>query len=117
MSKVTLCHIAPVLFLYRPSYGRCVLAEPTFSSPASTTRKLAEHMSVWMPKHLDDVCVFESKLIHMLSSCLQVRQTTQKAGREKMWSVILLPVYWPQHFQTVDQELSPNIRNASAQRG
>lgn len=59
-----------------------LLAEPMFSSPASTARKLA----VRRDAQTHDVCTFESQSIYMLCSCLQVRHTTQKAGRERMWS-------------------------------
>ena len=67
-----------------------VLSDPAFSlpsQPASTTRKLAEHLSVWIPEHLEEARAFETELTRLLSECLKVgRARTQRAKRERMWS-------------------------------
>ena len=68
---------------------RSVLEDPTFaipSRPASSTREVAEYLSSWMPEHSDVVRTFEAKLICLLSSCINVQQSSLKASHEKMWS-------------------------------
>ena len=57
------------------------------SSPASHVRKTAECVSKWIPNHQDEVSSFEKKLTASLSSCMQVRQSSQKIRRERMWSL------------------------------
>ena len=75
-----------------------VVKDPNFaisSRPASSTCKLAEHLSLWIPEHQDVACTFKIKMIDSLSNCLKVRQSTQKANRE-MWSAYHTNIYMPQ---------------------
>ena len=66
-----------------------VLADNTFSlpsGPASCARKIAESISMWIPDHLEGTTTFEKKLTASLTTCLQVRHSSQKVRRERMWS-------------------------------
>ena len=68
---------------------RAVLADNTFSlpsGPASCAHKIAESISMWIPDHLEGATTFEKKLTASLTTCLQVRHSSQKVRRERMWS-------------------------------
>lgn len=66
-----------------------VLEDPTFeipSGPAASSRKLAEYLTSWIPKHRDIAATFEAKMVSLLTSCMNRQHRTQKVQREKMWS-------------------------------
>ncbi len=66
-----------------------VLKEDSFtipSLPAQNALLVANHLSKWIPEHLQEAKIFENELVASLSKCLDTKKAKIKAGREAMWS-------------------------------
>ena len=71
---------------------RSVIEEPAFSIPASSSRKLAEHLLSWMPEHSDAAFMFETEIVSLLSPCLKEQHSNpreRRCGRLTMLYVYL----------------------------